>query len=852
METHAHKRQELKCQSCILTEHFADDKHSATHKSLILKAYVSMEQARTKAEASLYLAESKKTSIEEKIDRNELDRFGRVATTIEQALEVQISKLEKITEENFLASELWVRNMKARLASVYQGCIASNQATVDFIAQRAGNLVFMSTAAELLASMEDLATRHMHQLASSSTDRSAPAAHAPTGSLISLVRQNVMDTLSASLPLFKSHHNIKGILDSVALAKNIYVGHADLFKIHILKTGLYVLPAALVLPPRTTLGGASSRGGTDVAEQKAQCRFESRVTQSLTANRKRRSVVYGTVILTDNSTIFNLHIIGRVYVIGSNANIINCTIESTPAYSSESFTDRYTGLPGCPIASRDRSMASSVPRLQKLLRSSSPNNLSLAAISQALERVGVTLTADSLAHLERDLATINPCLVVTNRSTSTLLIKSRINSNSLASLPFSLSHKLPESESSLYVGPRCPVLVSSASQLYIHGSSVFCTQINPLAMTTSFRTVALSPILELDTQRSLMNSAISRTQDFGGQGSRHPRELCSLEAAEEPAKNLPFMLTPDRFLRDREMIVKGSLIVVKEGSHLAMSDTHLFNSFVGVYTSDGSVHANTCFINNCCVGAIVANDAYDARFVYTVFSENGIGAMMHRLRNTSALYLSRYEMSSVCGLVISNTAIDTNINYRYRVSEQRAAPAPEAPSPAEQEEDSIIGGSLVFDTVPSSVVQSQSGEATGKPMYGTLSLRTSPILTKSTHLTSATKLPEHHCILVSKCDYQASNVSSLAIVEEHAGHHSINTASCILLHRNRIEVTQKRAPRRSVILQGENVSQWFTSIPATNWIIPSADPREYIEIIPRGTDLAQILSTNLVSNTATI
>ncbi|EFO60925.1 Hypothetical protein GLP15_3679, partial [Giardia lamblia P15] len=562
LETHAHKRQELKCQSCILTEHLTDDTHGAAHKRLILKAYVSMEQARARAEASLYLAESKKTSIEGKIDRNELERFSRVATTIEQALEVQTGKLEKITEENFLASELWVRNMKARLASVYQGCIANNQATIDFIAQRAGNLVFMSTVAELFASMEDLATKHMRQLTGSSSDCPAPNGHAPNGPLISLVRQNVTDTLSKSLPLFKSHYNIKGILDSVTLAKNIYVGHADLFRIHILKTGLYILPAALVLPPRTTLGGASSRGETGTAEQRVQCRFESRIMQSLTANKKRRSVAYGTVVLTDNSTIFNLHIIGRVYVVGSNVNIINCTIESAPAYSSESFTDQYTGSSRCPMVSKDCSMASSVPRLQKLLRSSSPNDRSLAAVSQALERVGVTLAADSLAHLERDLATINPCLVVTNRSTSALLIKSKINSNSLASLPFNLSHKLPASESHLYVGPNCPILVSSASQLYIHGSSVFCTQINPLAMTTSFQTVALSPILELDTQRSLMNSALSHTQSFGGQTRRYPRESRSLEAAEGLAKDLPFMLTPDRFLTDREMVVKGSLVVV--------------------------------------------------------------------------------------------------------------------------------------------------------------------------------------------------------------------------------------------------------------------------------------------------
>ncbi|ESU40081.1 Hypothetical protein GSB_154988 [Giardia duodenalis] len=38
----------------------------------------------------------------------------------------------------------------------------------------------------------------------------------------------------------------------------------------------------------------------------------------------------------------------------------------------------------------------------------------------------------------------------------------------------------------------------------------------------------------------------------------------------------------------------------------------------------------------------------------------------------------------------------------------------------------------------------------------------------------------------------------------------------------------------------------------TNWIIPSANPDEYIKIIPRGADLAQILSTTLTSHTAIV
>ncbi len=852
LENYVHKHRELKCQSCILTEHFTDDEYSIIHKNLILKGYVSMEKARAKAEHSLYLAESKKTSIEEKIDRNELDKFNGIAKTIEQALEIQISKLEKITEENFLASELWVRNMKARLASVYQGCIANNQATIVSVAQMAGNLVFLSTATELLSSMEALVAKHMHQSSNCSTDQQLLNVCSPNSAIVSLIRQNVMDTLSKSLPLFKSHHNIKGILDSITLAKNIYVGHADLFKIHIVKSGLYVLPTVLVLPPKTTLGGASRRGEMSTMEQKLQCKFESRIMQTLTINKKHRSIIYGTIVLTEHSTIFNLYIIGRVYIVGSNVNIINCTIESTPAYSSESFTERYTGLPNCPVISKDNSMASTIPKLSKLIKSSAPDCLSLRAISQTLKNLGVELDADSLAQLERDLGIINPCLVVTNKAASALLIKSKVNSNSLTSLSFNLSHKVPERGSTLYVGPKCPILVSSMSQLYIHGSSIFCTQINPPAMNTSFQSVRLSPVLEPDTQKSVVNSAIGYAQDYTREAERHSKELHNTETNEDTAANFSFIFTPDRFLKDTEMILKGSLISVKGDSHLTMNDTHLFNSFVGVYTSDSSIHTNTCFITNCCVGSMVTDNAYDARFVYTVFSENGIGTMMHRLRNTSALYLSRYEMSSICGVVISNTAIDTNINHKYRVTEQKVPLSSTTPKLEGYEEDSIIGGSILLDVGPLSVTQSQSGEATGKPIYNTLSLRSSPALTKSTQLTSATKLPDHHCILVSKCDYQASNISCLAIVEDHIHHHSMNNMNCIMLHRNRIEVTQKRTPKGSVILQGESVSHWFNSIPMTNWIIPSANPDEYIKIIPRGADLAQILSTTLTSHTAIV
>lgn len=101
LENYVHKHRELKCQSCILTEHFTDDEYSIIHKSLILKGYVSMEKARAKAEHSLYLAESKKTSIEEKIDRNELDRFNGVAKTLNRPLKFRSASLKRSQRRTF-------------------------------------------------------------------------------------------------------------------------------------------------------------------------------------------------------------------------------------------------------------------------------------------------------------------------------------------------------------------------------------------------------------------------------------------------------------------------------------------------------------------------------------------------------------------------------------------------------------------------------------------------------------------------------------------------------------------------------------------------------------------------------
>lgn len=848
LETHAHKGRDSKCQSCILTEHFMDKEYSATHKSFILKEYISMERARAKAEHSLYLAESKKTSIEEKIDHNELSRFNRMAKDIEQALEIQINKLEQINEENFLASELWVRNMKARLVSVYQGCIANNSPTVECIAKMAGNLIYLSTTTELFSAIEDLTIKYIHQ----PIDRTLKNTLGPTSSTIALVRQNVMDTLSNFLPTFKSHYNIKGILDSVTLAKNIYVGHADLFKIHIIRSGLYILPTVLTLPPKTTLGGASYKSEVSYVDQKSQLTFDQRAILSLIRNKKHRSIIYGTLVLTENSTIFNLHIIGRVYIVGSNVNIINCTIESTQVYSSIYFREQYIGLPSCHMMSKDHSMASSVPRLKKLMKTSNSIDVSLSIISQALEKMDIILDSDTVVKLERDLTVVNPCLIVTNKSTSTLLIKSKVNSNSLVGLQFNISHKLSANEHNLYIGPMCPILISSASQLYIHSSSIFCAQINPVSMAANFQSVKLSPMLEPDTQKSVMDSDVCLTQEYTKYSKHCHKAHHDTDVNKDSASSFGFILTPDRFLEDRETIFKGSLITIKGDSQLIMNDTHLFNSFVGVYTFDSSVHTNTCFINNCCVGSIITDNAYDIRFVYTVFSENGIGTMLHRLRNTSALYLSRYEMSSICGLVISNIAIDINVSYKYRVSDDKTSLLPDTTKSKDYEEDSIIKDSLCLDIIRPSMTQSQTSESVGKPLYNTISLRTIPTLTKSSQGITTANLPDHHCILVSKCDYQASNVSCIAIVEDGSNQYSDNNINYIMLHRNRIEIMQKNFPRGSVILQGDNASNWFVGIPMTNWIIPSANPEEYIKVIPRGVELAQILSINLRTHTATI
>ncbi|TNJ30717.1 hypothetical protein GMRT_jh001 [Giardia muris] len=586
-----------RCPDCIINEHLRSPSSYDHHISLLLSKYV--DTATTCENAILSTRPGIGTEIGTIGNRRNSPVLNDEVRITETVLAQEVSKLERVTEDNFLTVDSWVRNKEAIIAMALQHSAAEGPMNISTALSLIGNIRLVRTIRDLtLALNRGYSNGIIKKPIAKSASFSAESAevHIPTSPYndpLAFVKQT---------PLPLDPRETK--LDQSAL-QAVTEAECNRYPVYSLSVGVHELDEPLLIPSHTTLIGAISTKNWHTGHFTSAYRTltNSDLERNIEVYSKTATVIKGTIYAQSNCCLTGLYVIGTIYVLGSNTNLIDCIFESP-------FPTQIL-----PTVSRGRTS-----------ESAGVNSADLALLSLSPEI---------------DILKLGPCqpaVVVAKRAKNIIFNKCLILSR------YGVPLKLEKTGNYQYFGPNSPLIITDRSQVCLYKS--YITSLNPRIpdSLTAFGSCRSSPIIKpLAAVREIPISERALTTK--------PYEDLSGVIHER------IQFIPKSLATYSEGLRQSALIVINNNGSVTITDTYICNSITGVLCTQGSVAITESFIQSCCIGLALLDNTTSSQITNTTLSNNTIGIWLHTLRYPNLVHQCRYEANLLCALLISNPCV---------------------------------------------------------------------------------------------------------------------------------------------------------------------------------------------------